>query len=282
MATMRLLSLGFLLVLLLSPHPSATQALTDSSPHLDLPTKQTGMIWSSLPPRRRSDVPIRATARDWLTSANSVHQWQEALSPTAQSTPSLKSVASSKNSSMAVTGTQPTSPRVRTDTASLALSKALGKALPTVGSSTPSPPTLSPSTAANSAGAEPVTTGNTAEEPVKQGDNDDDEGWQPVGSGNFPTVTPVEEDNTPSPLSALGEMAQYQPPVLTVTSKVTEVQATQNALLATAGEISTTPEKGAAPPLAVTQTTTLTSVVSEGKHVTSFVSGRKVGLTSDP
>lgn len=270
MAAMCLLSLGFLLVF--SPHPSATQTLTDSSPHLDLPTKQTGMIWPSLPPTGRSDVPIRATVRDRLTSANSVHQWQEGPSPTVHSTSSFKSVASRQNSSSAVTGTQPTSPRARTDTASLALSKAFGKALAAAKNSTPSPPTLSPSTAANSAGVEPVTTGNTAEEPVKQGDGDDD--LQPVGSGNFPSVTLVEEDDSPAPLSTLGGMAQYQPPVLTVTSNVTDVKASQDAVPMTTGKISTSSlsAKSAILSRAVTQTTPQISVVSTGKIFTGFLS----------
>lgn len=280
MAAMCLLSLGFLL--LSFPHPSATQKLTDSSLHLDLPTKQTGMIWPSLPPRGRSDVPIRATVGDRLTSANSVHQWEEGPSPTVHSTPSFKSVASRQNSSSAVTGTQPTSPRARTDTASLALSKALGKAIAAAKSSTPSPPTFSPSTAANSAGVEPVTPGNTVEEPVKQGDDDDDD-LQPVGSGNFPTVTLVEEDNSPVPLSTLGEMAQYQPPVLTVTSKVTDVKVSQEALLTTAGKVSTTSlsVKSVIPSRAVMQTTPQISAVSTGKTFTGFLfHGSK--LTSHP
>lgn len=270
MAAMCLLSLGFLF--LSFPHPSTTQTLTESSSHLDLPTKQTWMIWPSLPPRGRSDVPIRATVRDRLTSANSVHRWQEAPSPTVHSTPSFKPVASRQNSSSAVTGTQPTSPRARTDTASLALSKAFGKGLTAANSSTPSPPTLSPSSTANSAGVEPVTTGNTAEEPVKQGDDDDD--LQPVGSGNFPTVTLVEEDSSPDPRSTLGEMAQYQPPALTVTSKVTDVKESQDALLTTAGQISTTslPAKKGLLSHAVTQTTPRISVVSTGKAFTGLVS----------
>lgn len=267
---MCLLSLGFLL--LSFPHHSATQTLTDYSPHLDLPTKQTSMIWPSLPPRGRSDVPIRATVRDRLTSANSVHQLQEGPSPTVHSTHSLKSVASRQNSSSAVSGTQPTSPRARTDTASLALSKAFGKALATAKSSTLSPPTLSASTTANSAGVEPVTTGNTVDEPVKQGDDDDD--LQPVGSGNFPIVTLVEEDNSAAPLSTLDEMAQYQPPVLTVTAKVTDVKESQDALLTTAGKISTTSLSAKSVILshAVTQTTPQISVVSTGKTFTGFVS----------
>lgn len=269
MAAMCLLSLGFLLLSLL--HPSTTQTLTDSSPHLDLPTKQTGMIWPSLPPRGRSDVPIRATARDRLTSANSVHQWQEAPSPTVHFTPSFKSVASRQNSSSAITGTQPTSPRARTDTASLALSKAFGKALTAAKSSSPSPPTLSPATTAKSSGVEPVTTGNTAEEPVRPGDDDD---LQPVGSGNFPTVTFVEEELSSAPLSTLGEMAQYQPPVLTVTSKVTDVKASQDVLLTTAGKSYTTSPSAKSVILSreVTQATPQISVVSAGKTSTGLVS----------
>lgn len=212
-------------------------------------------------------MPIRATVRDRLTSANSVHQWQESPSPTAHSAPWSRSVASGKNSSSAVTGTQPTSPRARTDTASLALSKALGKAFAAAKSSTASPPTLSPSTAANSTGAEPVTTGSTAEEPVKQGDDDED--LQPVGSGNFPTVTLVEQDNSPAPRSTLGGMAQYQPPMLTVASKVPEVKATQNTPLTTAGKFPTTSEKSTVLSDAVTPTTT--SVVSTGKDFIDFV-----------
>lgn len=265
MAAMCLLSLGVLLLSFL--HPSATQTNTDSSssPHLDVPTKQTGMIWPSLPPRGRSDVPIRATVRDRLTSANSVHQWHQGPGPTAQSTPSFKSAASRQNSSSAATGTQPTSPRARTDTASLALSKAFGKALTTAKSSTP--PTLPPSPAADSAGDEPVTAGNVAVQPVQRGDDDDD--LQPVGSGDYPTVTlVVEEDDSPAPLSTLGEMAQYQPPVQTVTSKVTDVKTSEDA-----GKISTTSlsARSAVLSRAVTQTTPQNSVVATGKTYTGFI-----------
>lgn len=275
MAAMCLLSLGFLLLSV--PQPSATQTLTDSSPRLDLPTKQTGMIWPSLPPRGRSDVPIRATVRDRLTSANSVHQWQEGPSPTVRSAPSFKSVASRQNSSSAVTGTQPTSPRARTDTASLALSRALGKALAAAKSSTPSPPTLSPST---TAAVEPVATGRTAEEPVKQGDDGEDDDWQPVGSGSSPTVSLVEDDDSLAPLSTLGGMAQYQPAVLTVTSNVTDVKESQDALLATAQKISTTSLSEKSPNLsqAVMQTTPQISVVSTGETLLLH----NVKLTSNP
>lgn len=269
MTAMCLLSVGFLFLSL--PHPTATQTITDtsSSPHLDLPTKQTGTIWPSLPPRGRSDVPIRATARDRLTSVNSVHQWHEGPGPTAQSAPSFKSVDSRQNSSRAATGTQPTSPRARTDTASLALSKAFGKALTTAKSSTPSPPTLSSSTTADSAGDEPVTTGHAVEEPVKQSDDDDD--LQPVGSGNYPTVTLVEDDDSPAPLATLGEMAQYQPPVQTATSNVTGVKTSQDALLTTAGKISTTSMSVRSTVLSGAVTTPQISVTSIGKKLHRFV-----------
>lgn len=213
-------------------------------------------------------MPIRTTAQDRLASANSVQQWQRGPGPTAQYTPSLKSVVPTQNGNREAIITQPTSSRARTDTASLAFSRAFAKADATSKGSTPPLPTLSSSAVAESAGYEPVTTGSQEEESVKQSDDDD---LQEVGSGSLPTGTLVEDDS-PGPLSTVGdEMAQYQPPAQTVISEVTDVKTTPDTLLTTANQISTTSPSARSAILSrvVTQTTPRT-VMSTGKNSTAL------------
>lgn len=255
MAPMSFLFLGFLLSLL---HPSDAQIIigsSSSSSPLDLPinssprpTKQSARFWPSLPPRGRSDVPIRATVRDRLTTTNAVQQGQRVSRPTAQSTPSFISALSMQNLSNGPILTQPTASRPRTDTASLAFSRALAKGdTPTKGP-TPPLPTLPSSAVAESAGEKPVTAGNPEEGSVKETEDDDLQG---LGSGSTPTVMPVKEESR-APLSTVGdEMAQYRPQAQTAISNISDVKTPPTGsqtvkphlfVLTTANKISTTPQ----------------------------------------
>ncbi|XP_051281381.1 proline-rich transmembrane protein 3 [Dicentrarchus labrax] len=253
MAPMSLLFLGFLLTLL---HPSAAQTIIGSSsplPRLDLPinsspqpTKQTARFWPSLPPRGRSDVPIRATVRDRLTTTNAVQQ--RISHPTAQSTPSFIPGLSTQNLSSGPVLTQPTATRPRTDTASLAILRALAKGDATTKGSTPPLPTLPSSAVAESAVDKPVIAGNPEEGSVKETEDDDLQG---LGSGSISTVMVVTEES-PIGLPTVGdEMAQYRPQAQTAISKVSDVETPlpdsqtlepQLFVLTTASKISTTPQ----------------------------------------
>lgn len=268
MAPMSLLSLGLLLSFL---HPSHAQTIIGSSSSfsaLDLPvhsspqpTKQTVRFWPSLPPRGRSDVPIRATVQDRLTTTNAVQQGQRVPRPTAQSTPSFISALSTHNLSSGPIITQPTASRPRTDTASLSFSRAFVKGDATTKSSTPPLPTLPSAAVAEAAGEKPVT----------EGSQDDD-----LGSGSVPTVMPVKEES-PVPQSTAGdEMAQYQPQAQTAISKVSDVKTpaadSQTVkppllVLTTASKFTTTPqtETRATPSPVVTQATPRTVVLTGEK-----------------
>lgn len=224
MAPVSLLSLGFLLSFL---HPSDAQTIigssssfsrldlpTNSSPH---PTKQTAKFWTSLPPRGRSDVPIRATVRNRLTTTNAMQQDQRMPHPTAQST-SYISALSTHNLSGGPILTQPTVSRPRTDTAFLLFSRAAKRDDTTKGS-TPPLPTLSFTAVAQSVGDKPVKAGNSGEGSVKDTGDDD---FQALGSGSIPTVTLVKDE---SPVPTVGdEMAQDQPQAQTAISNVSDVQ----------------------------------------------------------
>lgn len=246
-------SLFFVGFLLSFHHPSDAQTIFGSSSfsYVDLPinsspqpTKQTARFWPSLPPRGRSDVPIRATVRERLTTTNAVQQGQRMSRPTAQSTPSFISALSTQNLSSGPIITQPTASRPRTDTASLAFSTAFAKGDATTKSSTPPLPTLPSAAVAESAGDKPVMTGNPEEGSLKETEDDDVQ-----GSGSSPTVRLVEEES-PVPQSTVGdEMAQYQPQAQT--AKVSEVKTSPPDsqtvkphlfVLTTASKISTTPQ----------------------------------------
>lgn len=227
MAPVPLIFLSFFLSLL---HPSESQTIIGSSslPRLDRPvnsspqpTKETAFFRPSLPPRGRSDVPIRATVYSYRlqTTANAVQQGSRIPRPTAQSTPSFMPTLSMQNLSKGPGLTQPTSSRPRTDTASLAFSRALAKGDETTKDSTPPLPTLPSS--AKSAGDTPVTATNAEAGSVKESEGDDLQG---LGSGSFPTMMPAKEE-TPVPLPTAGEeMAQYQPQAQTAISKVSDVE----------------------------------------------------------
>ncbi|XP_070696279.1 proline-rich transmembrane protein 3 [Pempheris klunzingeri] len=226
MAPVSPLLLGFLLSLL---HPSYAQTIISSSSSsfspVDLPinsspqpTKQTVRFWPSFPPRGRSDVPIRATVRDRVTTLSAVLQGKRMSRPTAPSTPSFMPVLSTQNLNSGPVLTQPTASRPRTDTASLAFIRAVIKGEATMKGSTPPLPTL-PSSADESAVAKPVTAGNPVEASVRETEDDDLQG---MGSGNIPTVMHVMEE-LHVPLPTIGEkMAQYQ--AQTAISSVSDVK----------------------------------------------------------
>ncbi|KAM9350994.1 uncharacterized protein ABDE67_008288 [Symphorus nematophorus] len=278
MAPMSLVFMGFLLSLL---HPSEAQTITGSSfPRLDLPvnsspqpTKQTARFWPSLPPRGRSDVPIRATARVRLTTTNAVQQGQRFPRPTAQST--FISALSTQNLSSGPISTQPTALRPRTDIATLTLSRAFAKGGATTKGSTPPLPTLPSSAVSGSAGDKPVTAGNPEEGSVKDTEEDDLQG---LGSGSSPTVMLVKEE---SPVPTVGnEMAQYQPPAQTAIDKVSDVETPPQDsqtlkpdlfVLTPAIKITTTPQ---------TETrATLSPVVTEATPQTAVLTGELTANT---
>ncbi|XP_047196358.1 proline-rich transmembrane protein 3 isoform X2 [Hippoglossus stenolepis] len=208
MAPMSLLFLGFFLSFLHSSHTQTIIGSSSSFPPLDLPinsppppTKQTVRFWPSLPPRGRSDVPIRATVRDRLTSTNAVQQGQRVARPTVQSIPSFISGLSAKNLSIGPILTQPTASRPRTDMAGLTLSRAFAKGDTSTKGLTPPLPTAVAEPAGNKAGN-------------AESDDDDPQG---LGSGSSPTTMLVKEE-TPVP-TAGDEMSQHRPQAQTVISK---------------------------------------------------------------
>ncbi|XP_036959078.1 proline-rich transmembrane protein 3 [Acanthopagrus latus] len=273
MAPVSRLFLGFLISLL---HPLEAQTIIGSSslPHLGLPgdsspqpTKQTAGFWPSLPPRGRSDVPIRATAQDRLTTMNTVQQGQMIPRPTAQSPPSFISALSTQNLSSRPLVTQPTASRPRTDTASLALIRALTKGDATTKGLTPPQPTLSSSAVAQSAGDKPVKAGNPEVQSVKETEDDDLQG---LGSGYIPTVM-ITKEESPVSLPTVGdEMAQYQPKAQTAIAKASDANAPPTDgqtlkpdpfVLTTVRQTSTTSKTGATLSPVVTQTTPRTVVI---------------------
>lgn len=276
MAPMSLLFLGFFFLL----HSSEAQTIigfSSSFPHSDRPinsspqpTKQTAIFWPSLPPRGRSDVPIRATAQDRRTATNAGQQLQRGSHPTAQSTPTFISALSTQSFSSGPVVTQPTSSRARIDTASLAFSGTFAKAGAAEKGSTPPRPSLSSFTVAEPAGDKPVTGGNPKQGSFKE---TEDDGLQELGSGSIPTVVVVKDE---SPVPTVGdEMAQYQPPAQTAISKVSELETPPDSqtlkphllLLTTATKISTTPQTEIKVTLSpvVTQVTPRTGVLTGEK-----------------
>ncbi|XP_029362576.1 proline-rich transmembrane protein 3 [Echeneis naucrates] len=272
MAPISFLFLGFFLSLL---HCLDAQTTLGSSSALDLPsnasplpTKQTVQFWPSLPPRGRSDVPVRATARDRLTNTNAVQQGQRMTRPTAQSAPSFISTVSMKNLSSRPVLTQPTASRPRTDTASLVFSRAFGKGEATTKGSlytTLHLLTLSSAAVAEPAGGKAVTAGKTEEESVKESEDGYSQG---LGSGSTPTA----EEELPVPLPTFAdEMAQYRPQAQTAISKPSDVKTPrtdsqtiepQLFALTEASKISTTKQTERATPSPVVTQATARSVLT--------------------
>lgn len=275
MAPISLLLLGFLFSLLHSPEAQTiadfSSSTSSSSLNPDLPinsspqpTKHTAIFRSFLPPRGRSDVPIRATLQDRLTTTNSVQQWQRSTHPSAQST-SFISALSTQNLSSGPVATQPTSSRARTDTASLALIRDSTRADATEKGSTPPLPTLSSSTITASADEKLQTAGNPELETVKETDDDD---LQELGSGSIPSVTRGEDDSTVF-LPTVDEMAQFQPLAQTAISEVSDIETPKDSVLTTTNKISLTPLSELSSTLSpvVTQATPRT-VTSTGENQT--------------
>lgn len=283
MAPVSLIFQCFLLSLL---HPSETQTIIGSSSFTHLgpsinsppqPTKYTARFWPSLPPRGRSDVPIRATVRDRLTTKNAVQQGQTMPRPSPQSTPSFISALTTQNLSSGPILTEPTATRPRTDTASLAFSRAFAEGDdPTKGSTLPLT-TLPSSAVADFAGNEPTAAGKSEKVSVKETDDDDVQG---MGSGSAPTVMLLKEE---LPAPTMGDvMAQYQPQAQTAISKSSDVKTPPEDsqtlkphlfVLTTAKETSTTPQ---------TETrATLPTVVRQATPGTVVETGKKKKILED-
>lgn len=228
MAPMSLMLLAFLTSFIDFAGAQTVIGYSSSFSLLDLPsssspppTKQTPRFWPSLPPRGRSDVPIRVTVRDRLTTTNTVEQRQRIHPSVRQVNPSLQSALSMQNISSELIVTQPTASRPRTDTASLAFSRAFRKGNATTKGSTPPPPALPSAEVAEPAGDKSVTAANPKEGTIKEKQDVDSQG---LGSGIAPTEMFVEEES-PNPLSTFDdEMAQYQPQAQTATSKVSDLK----------------------------------------------------------
>lgn len=249
MAPTFLLFLGFLLSLLQS---SGAQTIIGLSPYFDQqdppvtpspdPNKQSVLLWPSLPPRGRSDVPIRPTVKDKLT--NTGQQGKRGSNPTPQSPPSFMSALTTHNLSSGPLITQEPSSRARTDTAHLAKRGHLAKADPTSKGFISSQPTLFFS--------------GLSKNPEGEAIRDATDGvLQDLGSGSIAT-----EDEIPVHLPAVGdEMAQYQPAPQTTVSMLLDLEPpAENQtrrphlfLLTPANKISTTPSaevRATAPPVA--------------------------------
>ncbi|XP_041860093.1 proline-rich transmembrane protein 3 [Melanotaenia boesemani] len=255
MALMSLLLLAFLLSFI---HFSDAQTIIDSSSSfssLDLPsnsspepTKQTFRFWPSLPPRGRSDVPIRVTIHDQLMTMNTVEQGQRLTRPTTQLSPSFISNLTMQNLSRGPT--QPPASRPRTDTASLAFTRAFGRDAAKK-HPTPPLPTFPSAAVAEPADEKSVTAGipgDTLDNETEDGDS------QGLGSGRTPAVAFVKKES-PGPLPTVGdEMAQYRPQAQTMISKVTDAKSQP------------LDDQTVKPPLFLLTTTGMTSTVSTTLH----------------
>lgn len=287
MAPVSLLLLGFLFPLLHSPEAQTTAdfSSSSSSPDPDLPinsppqpTKHTAIFRSSLPPRGRSDVPIRAAIQDRLTTTNSVQQWQRSTHPSAPSTSSFISDLSTQNLSSGPVVTQPTSSRARTDTASLALIRASAKADAPEKGSTPPQPIFSSSITTASADEQLETAANPELETVKQ-TNDDD--LQELGSGSIPSVTHGKDDLTLF-LATVDEMAQFLPQAQTAISKVADIESPEDSPLTTTNKISLTPTElsSTLSPVVTQATPQSVGLTGENSNLTFFLKKDKVALKS--
>ncbi|XP_037334122.2 proline-rich transmembrane protein 3 isoform X2 [Pungitius pungitius] len=258
MAPMSLLFLGLLLSFL---HPTDAQTIIGSSSSFSLldppvkssppPTKQTARFWPSLPPRGRSDVPIRATVRDGQTTTNAAQQGRRTQSGTP-----LVSVHSMQNLSIGPVLPHPTASRPRTDTARLAISRASLNGDATVKSSTPPLPTLP-----FVAGDEPATASSPSLKESEGGD------LHEFGSGSVPTAAP--------PSTAFDEMARYQPQAQTATSKEHDADVPPPTKPLFTGRTSTTPQtETRAPPRAGASTGKLTESAPSTATSASATSAR--------
>lgn len=164
-------------------------------------------------------MPIRVTGRSRSTIANAVDVEQSMSHTSPQFSTSFTSALSTQNLSKGPIITQPTASRPRTDTASLAWSRAFTKKDTTT--KAPSLSTASFTAIPKLEANKQATVSNPEEETIKETDNDDSQG---SGSGGTTTAMLVKE-KSPSPLPTGGdEMAQYRPPAQTVISQVSDVK----------------------------------------------------------
>ncbi|XP_029974219.1 proline-rich transmembrane protein 3 [Salarias fasciatus] len=236
---------------------------------LPSPTKQPAGFWPSLPPRGRSDVPIRVTGRSRSTTANAVDVGQSTSHTSPQFTASFTSALSTQNLSRGSVVAQPTASRPRTDTSSLASSRAFTKR-----DTTTKPPTLPtvPFTAPpKPEDHEQATISNPEEETMKDTEDEDSQG---SGSGGTPTAKIVKENSPSPPPTVADEMAQHRPPAQTVISQVSDVKSpspesqTVNPHLLMPTPTSTTRTIAATP-----ETTTETTVATEQTPQIKVITG---------
>ena len=224
MAPMSLLFLVFLHFSTQTIIGSSSSSSPLDLPHDSLPppTKDTVRFWPSLPPRGRSDVPIKVRIQDRLATTNAVVQGQRMTHPTTQSNPAFILGLSTQNLSRGGIVTQPTASRPRTDTSSLAFLRALTRVAATKGS-TPPLPTLPSTVVDEPADDMPATAGN----PEEGSDNvTEDRDLQGLGSGRTPTALLIQEES-PGPLPTISdEMAQYRPQAQTMMSKIKDTEPT--------------------------------------------------------
>ncbi|XP_036068680.1 proline-rich transmembrane protein 3 isoform X2 [Oryzias melastigma] len=197
MALSSLLFLGFLLFV----HELDAQTVIGYSssfssmdlPRSSSPTKQTIRFWPSLPPRGRSDVPIRVTIQDRLTTINAVDQGQRITPETTHFSPSLTMTSSAENPIKETVVTEPTSSRPRTDTARLAFKQAFRRG--EVATKNPNEPlnVRSSTTVGETANDGLGTAGNSEKGSVGDSEDGDTQG---LGSGTVAS----KKDDLPPPL----------------------------------------------------------------------------------
>ncbi|XP_029011117.1 proline-rich transmembrane protein 3 [Betta splendens] len=228
------LSLRLLVLLLSIIHASDSQTVIGASSsfsRLDLPlnspspaTKYTARLWASLSPRGRSDVPVKPTDGGQAAAPNAAQQERRAPHPS----PTFTSALAAQNLSYRPRSIQPTASRPRTDTASLASIRSLGKGDAATKGFIRLLPTVSPSVTA------------TGEKSVKEAEDEDPQG---LGSASGPTL-PLQEESAE-------ETAPYRPRAQTVVPKVSAtpelpLQSVKPDLyvLTAASKTSTTPRSG--------------------------------------
>ncbi|XP_061591883.1 proline-rich transmembrane protein 3 [Cololabis saira] len=213
MASMPLLFLALLFSFFCFSYAQTVIGSSSSFSRMDLasnsspaPTKHAIRFGPSLPPTRRTDVPVRATILDRLTTINAVEHGQRItpFHPFLLSTPSTQSLKQPSS-------TQPTALRPRTDMASLGARRDFRR-----GNAASKGPTAEP------ADGTPVISGNPEEELGIETEDTDSQGW---GSGRT-SAEAFMMDESPGPLPTVGdEIAQYQPQAQTMISKVADVKA---------------------------------------------------------
>lgn len=274
MAPMSLLFPAFLLSFLLLSDAQTIIGSSPSFPALDLPnyspapTKQAVRFWPSLPSRGRSDVPVRVTVRDKLTTTNMVEQEEWSDHPMTQLNPFPIFTISTQSPSRARATIQPTASRSRTDTASLAFGRDLSKR-----EDAKKGLTLSTLPSVAESADDKKATGNPAEGPDKETEDGDSQG---LGSGRTPTEVLVQQESPHLTPTVGDEMAQYRPQAQTMISKVSgginPPVELQTVLTTTSAISSTQPEKNAPLPSVITQQTLKTLEFTGWKYCNEHIS----------